>query len=150
MNDRLESGLAPRAPEVVDAGEVDVQVVEAASVVAEETRQGEPVLRRHLENGHVEVGHLDVGGERRLCEPAAQPLRLRRKGRRLDDGAHDAGFTGTAASSGVRSPGDHAALFPSAKRAERVSRDFSPDWIFLCSSKMPYISSSGVGGQPGT
>ena len=46
VDDRLEPGRRPRAPEVVDAAEVEEEVEAAAGIVAEEARERRPVVRR--------------------------------------------------------------------------------------------------------
>jgi hypothetical protein len=129
VDDGLETGLLPLALEVVHAGEVQKQVVPAIRIVTEKAGDRRPVRRRDLECREIQVADLDPVREGRRGEQAANPLGGRGESRR-GDGAQ-AGFS-------------------AASLADRPSRESSPDRIFRCNSRIPYISSSGVGGQPGT
>ncbi len=131
MDDRLEAVAGgPAAPaQVVDAAEVEEEVVLAAGIVPEKAGQRQPVLRPDLDRRQIEIEDLRPRADRRGLQPLAELLRRRRQG-------------------GGR--GDRHVRLSAAKRAERESRDFSPDAIFFWSSRIAWISSSGVGGQPGT
>ena len=129
VENRFEAGRSPLPAQVVHAGQVEEEVEAALRVIAQETGEGQPVIRSDLEGGKVEIPHLHPRGDRRPPEPLPDSLGGRRQNRRFGD-RHPAGLM--------------------ALRAERESRDFSPDSILRFSSRIPYISSSGVGGQPGT
>src|SRR5580765_6182439 len=129
MDDRLEPGLLSPALQVVHAREVQEEVVAAFRIVAQPFRQRWPFRGRDLERGEIQIHDLDSAGEGSRAETPADLLRGRGQRRRLDRAQ---------------------AGFPAANFADRLSRDISPERIFRCNSMMPYISSSGVGGQPGT
>ena len=123
--------FCPGALQVVHARQIQKEVVAAVRVVAEEARQGRPVRRSDLQRRQIEVADLDPLRERASRARRSRILSAAARKRRGRDGAQ-------------------AGLFRRAACAERLSRDSSPDLIFRCSSRIPKMSSSGVGGQPGT
>ena len=114
VDDRLEAAGTIRspAPQVVDAAEIQEEVVLAARVVAQEARQGQPVLGPDLDRRHVEIHDARAPGDRRRFDALRQLLRRGRQSGRLDDAGAQASCS-------------------AAKRAERESRDFSPDCDLL-------------------
>jgi len=105
VRDRLETGLLAPTLQVVDAGEIEKEVVPAARIVAQEFRERRPMGRLDLDDRKIPVVNGRLLGERRRGNPPPKGFGRGSQGRRLDD-AH----AGRSA----------------ANLAERLSRDFSP------------------------
>ena len=118
VDDGLEARLLAPAPQVVDAAEVEEEVVPAAGIVAQEPRERRPVRRARP---RWSAGRRSTTSARPASGDAREALaQLLGRGREA------------AVSTATVTRGCSA-----ANRAERLSRDFSPAAIFFCSSHDP-------------